>query len=80
MWQVAAGAVGHGVDFPALSDRMMRPFVALGGRLQQHADQQPALKVRLVAGCGGRVFMGTLCRTDFWDGVGGRGIEWRKSV
>ncbi|MEO7623800.1 MAG: cytochrome c biogenesis protein DipZ, partial [Gallionella sp.] len=35
--------MGLALVFPALSDRMMRPFVALGSRLQQRADQQTSL-------------------------------------
>src|SRR6266481_2704514 len=44
------GLLGLALIFPALSDRMMRPFVALGGRLQQHADQQTSLKGSLLLG------------------------------
>ncbi len=32
--------LGIALIFPALSERLMRPFVALGGRLQQRADQK----------------------------------------
>jgi cytochrome c biogenesis protein CcdA/thiol-disulfide isomerase/thioredoxin len=42
--------LGLALISPALSDRMMRPFVALGGRLQQHADQQGNLRGSLLLG------------------------------
>ena len=42
--------MGMALIFPVLSDRLMRPFVALGGRLQQHADQQNSLKGSLLLG------------------------------
>lgn len=42
--------LGVALIFPALSDRLMRPFVTLGGRLQQHADQQDNLKGSLLLG------------------------------
>lgn len=42
--------LGAALIFPALSERMMRPFVSLGGRLQQHADQQGNLKGSLLLG------------------------------
>lgn len=42
--------LGLALIFPALSDRLMRPFVSLGGRLQQHADQQPSVKGSLLLG------------------------------
>ena len=42
--------LGLALIFPALSDRLMRPFVALGGRLQQHADRQGNLKGSLLLG------------------------------
>jgi cytochrome c biogenesis protein CcdA/peroxiredoxin len=42
--------LGLALIFPALSDRMMRPFVALGGRLQQHADRQGNVKGPLLLG------------------------------
>ncbi len=42
--------LGMALIFPALSERMMRPFVVLGGRLQQHADQQANLKGSLLLG------------------------------
>ena len=42
--------MGVALILPALSDRLMRPFVALGGRLQQHADQQNSLQGSLLLG------------------------------
>jgi cytochrome c biogenesis protein CcdA/thiol-disulfide isomerase/thioredoxin len=42
--------MGMALIFPALSDRLTRPLVALGGRLQQHADQQGHLKGSLLLG------------------------------
>jgi cytochrome c biogenesis protein CcdA/thiol-disulfide isomerase/thioredoxin len=42
--------LGVALIFPAWSERLMRPFVALGGRLQQHADQQGSLKGSLLLG------------------------------
>jgi cytochrome c biogenesis protein CcdA/thiol-disulfide isomerase/thioredoxin len=42
--------MGLALVFPALSDRMMRPFVSFGGRLQQHADRQTSLKGSLLLG------------------------------
>lgn len=42
--------LGLALIFPALSDRLMRPFVALGGRLQQRADQQSSVKGSLLLG------------------------------
>jgi cytochrome c biogenesis protein CcdA/thiol-disulfide isomerase/thioredoxin len=42
--------MGLALIFPALSDRMMRPFVAFGGRLQQRADRQTSLKGSLLLG------------------------------
>ena len=42
--------MGVALISPALSDRLMRPFVALGGRLQQHADQQRNIKGPLLLG------------------------------
>ncbi|NOU00069.1 MAG: redoxin domain-containing protein, partial [Gallionella sp.] len=42
--------LGLALIFPALSDRLMRPFVALGGRLQQRADQQASIKGSLLLG------------------------------
>lgn len=42
--------MGLALIFPALSDRMMRPFVAFGGRLQQHTDRQTSLQGSLLLG------------------------------
>jgi cytochrome c biogenesis protein CcdA/thiol-disulfide isomerase/thioredoxin len=42
--------LGLALIFPALSDRLMRPFVALGGRLQQRADSQSSVKGALLLG------------------------------
>ncbi|HSM97572.1 MAG TPA: cytochrome c biogenesis protein DipZ [Gallionella sp.] len=42
--------MGLALIFPALSERMMRPFVAFGGRLQQRADQEASLKGSLLLG------------------------------
>ena len=42
--------MGLALVFPALSDRIMRPFVAFGGRLQQRADQQASIKGSLLLG------------------------------
>jgi len=42
--------LGLALIFPALSERLMRPFVALGGRLQQRADSQPNIKGNLLLG------------------------------
>ncbi|MGB8517173.1 MAG: cytochrome c biogenesis protein DipZ [Gallionella sp.] len=42
--------LGLALIFPALSDRLMRPFVALGGRLQQRADAQSSFKGSLLLG------------------------------
>ena len=42
--------LGFALIFPAFSDRLMRPFVALGGRLQQQADQQGSVKGSLLLG------------------------------
>jgi len=42
--------LGMALISPALSERLMRPFVSLGGRLQQHADQQGNLKGSLLLG------------------------------
>lgn len=42
--------LGLALIFPALSERLMRPFVALGGRLQQHADSQASIKGSLLLG------------------------------
>lgn len=42
--------LGVALIFPSLAERLMRPFVTLGGRLQQHADQQGNLKGSLLLG------------------------------
>ena len=42
--------LGAALIFPALSERLMRPFVSLGGRLQQHANQQGNVKGSLLLG------------------------------
>ena len=42
--------MGLALIFPALSERMMRPFVAFGGRLQQRADRQTSVKSSLLLG------------------------------
>ena len=42
--------LGVALISPVLSERMMRPFVALGGRLQQHADQQNSVQGSLLLG------------------------------
>lgn len=42
--------MGMALLFPALSERLMRPFVALGGRLQARADQQSSIKSALLLG------------------------------
>ena len=42
--------LGLALIFPALSDRMMRPFVALGGRLQERAERQNSVKGSLLLG------------------------------
>ncbi|MEQ1533113.1 MAG: cytochrome c biogenesis protein DipZ [Sideroxydans sp.] len=42
--------LGSALIFPALSERLMRPFVALGGRLQQRADSQHSVKGALLLG------------------------------
>ena len=42
--------LGLALIFPSWSERMMRPFVMLGGRLQQSADQQGSLKGSLLLG------------------------------
>ena len=42
--------LGLALISPVLSERMMRPFVSLGGRLQQRADQQGKLKGSLLLG------------------------------
>jgi cytochrome c biogenesis protein CcdA/thiol-disulfide isomerase/thioredoxin len=43
-------ALGLALIFPSWSERMMRPFVALGGRLQQRADRQNNLRGSLLLG------------------------------
>ena len=42
--------MGLALIFPALADRMMRPFVALGGRLQQRADRESSIRGSLLLG------------------------------
>jgi cytochrome c biogenesis protein CcdA/thiol-disulfide isomerase/thioredoxin len=42
--------LGFALIFPSWSERMMRPFVVLGGRLQQRADQQASVKGSLLLG------------------------------
>jgi cytochrome c biogenesis protein CcdA/thiol-disulfide isomerase/thioredoxin len=42
--------MGLALIFPGLSERMMRPFVAFGARLQQHADRQASIKGSLLLG------------------------------
>ncbi len=42
--------MGLALIFPALSERMMRPFVAFGGRLQQQADRQSSIRGSLLLG------------------------------
>ena len=42
--------LGMALIFPSLAERLMRPFVALGGRLQQQADQKNNLKGSLLLG------------------------------
>ena len=42
--------MGLALVFPAFSERLMRPFVAFGGRLQQRADQQNSIKGSLLLG------------------------------
>jgi cytochrome c biogenesis protein CcdA/thiol-disulfide isomerase/thioredoxin len=42
--------MGLALIFPRLSDRLMRPFVTLGGRLQQQADKQSTLRGSLLIG------------------------------
>lgn len=42
--------LGMALIFPVLSDHLMRPLVALGGRLQQRADQQHSLRGPLLLG------------------------------
>ncbi|MGC2048071.1 MAG: cytochrome c biogenesis protein CcdA [Gallionella sp.] len=42
--------MGLALVFPSLSERMMRPFVALGGTLQQRADRQAGIRGSLLLG------------------------------
>ena len=42
--------LGLALIFPAWSERMMRPFVMLGGHLQQRADRQGSVKGSLLLG------------------------------
>ncbi len=42
--------LGLALIFPAWAERMMRPFVALGGSLQQRAEQQGSVKGSLLLG------------------------------
>lgn len=42
--------LGMALIFPVLSERLMRPFVALGGRLQQRADSQTSVRGSLLLG------------------------------
>lgn len=42
--------LGIALIFPTLSERMMRPLVALGGRLQQRADRQNSVPGSLLLG------------------------------
>ena len=42
--------LGLALIFPSWSERMMRPFVVLGGRLQQRADSQGSIKGSLLLG------------------------------
>jgi cytochrome c biogenesis protein CcdA len=42
--------LGLALISPALSERLMRPFVALGGRLQQRADSRQSVKGSLLLG------------------------------
>ena len=42
--------MGLALVFPALADRMMRPFVAFGGRLQQRADRESSIRGALLLG------------------------------
>jgi cytochrome c biogenesis protein CcdA/thiol-disulfide isomerase/thioredoxin len=42
--------LGFALIFPSWSERMMRPFVVLGGRLQQSADRQGSVKGSLLLG------------------------------
>jgi cytochrome c biogenesis protein CcdA/thiol-disulfide isomerase/thioredoxin len=53
-WRYAAMLLllllGLALIFPSWSERMMRPFVVLGGNLQQRADQQGSIKGALLLG------------------------------
>jgi len=42
--------LGLALIFPAFSERLMRPFVELGGRLQQRADEQGSVRGSLLLG------------------------------
>jgi cytochrome c biogenesis protein CcdA/thiol-disulfide isomerase/thioredoxin len=42
--------LGLALIWPALSERLMRPFVTLGGRLQQQADKQGTIRGELLLG------------------------------
>ena len=42
--------LGLALIFPALSERLMRPLVAFGSRLQAHADAQSSVKSSLLLG------------------------------
>ena len=42
--------MGLALVLPAFSERLMRPFVAFGARLQQRADRQPGIKGSLLLG------------------------------
>ena len=42
--------LGMALIFPSWSERMMRPFVALGGQLRQRADQHSSIKGSLLLG------------------------------
>jgi len=42
--------LGMALIFPSWSERIMRPFVAIGGRLQQRADQHSSIKGSLLLG------------------------------
>jgi cytochrome c biogenesis protein CcdA/peroxiredoxin len=42
--------LGTALIFPAWAERLMRPFVALGGRLQARADKQASMKGSLLLG------------------------------
>lgn len=42
--------MGLALVFPSFAERLMRPFVTFGGRLQQRADQQASVKGSLLLG------------------------------